>query len=79
MLSAIYFNLDQSKILSSGTGLNLKLQICVGQDQTTPNLESDHEVKFCHTSHVLVEGGLILYQTKTFCLDQIESICRRQI
>ena len=64
MLPAICFNLDQSKFLSSGNGLNCLQMISIWTC-----------LKFCH----LVWSKLLtLSQTTNFGLSQAETVCRRQ-
>ena len=69
MLSAICFNLDQSKILSSGNGLTDYDWI----ENAVHVLETFQAIS-------VVSSGLTLYQTTKFLdVPQTESICRQQI
>ena len=81
MSSAICFNLDQSKILSSGNGLTVwrkkAFENIVGEGEYVDN---QHFLLFPHCFHFFQfpEIPLNLYQKTNFRLFEIESICRRK-
>ena len=58
MSSAICFNLDQSKILSSGNGLKSKLKACAGKRREYVSQMKEY---FCGMVEKLLEREKMLY------------------
>ena len=77
LLSADCFNLDQSKILSSGNGLK-----CIWNEKKVhyrvKNIVFHNYISFVHQNVALCGKWLTHFQTTNFRLFQIERLCRRQ-